>query len=88
MDDVTMTHGHCERTTQCTNGVLTHRVSSTGDPQSDGALNNEASIKLGHYLQLYVDRSDPIVFLTVVVNISGHVYDDFVRLLFFWTCTP
>ncbi len=31
------------------------------------------------------DRSDPIVFLTVVVNTSGHVYEDFTRLFFFHT---
>jgi hypothetical protein len=38
MMDVTMTHDRYGRTTQCTNGALTHRVSSTGAPQSDGDL--------------------------------------------------
>jgi hypothetical protein len=42
--DVTMTHDHYGRTTHRTNGTLTHGVSSTGSPQSDGALNNEARI--------------------------------------------
>jgi hypothetical protein len=37
------------------------------------------------YRQLYVDRTDPIVFLSVAVNTSGRVYDDFVRLLFLHT---
>jgi hypothetical protein len=32
--------------------------------------------------QLYTDKTNPRVFLTVVVNTSGRVYDDFVRLLF------
>ena len=56
-------------------------MSSTGAPQSDGALNNVVRIKIRHYLQLYSDRSAPIVFLPVVVITSGHVYDDFVRLI-------
>ncbi len=48
--------------TQHTNGALTHRVSSTGAPQPDGALNKEARIKIRHYRQVYEDRPDPIVF--------------------------
>jgi hypothetical protein len=39
-------------------------------------------IKIRHYRQLYADRSDPIVFLSVVVRTSGRIYDDFVRLFF------
>jgi len=46
LDDVTMTHDHCGRTTQRTNGALTHRVSSTGAPHSDGTLNNVVRIKI------------------------------------------
>ena len=80
--DVTMTHDRYGRTTHHTNGALTHRVSSTGSPQPDGVLNNETRIKIRHYRQLCADRSDPIVFLPVAVSTSGHVYDDFVRLIF------
>jgi hypothetical protein len=80
--DVTMTHDHYGRTTQYTNGALTHRVSSTGAPQPDGALNKPARMKIRHYRQIYTDRPDPIVFLSIVVSTSGHVYEDFVRLLF------
>ncbi len=40
-DGCTMTHDHYGRTTQSTNGALTHRVSSTGAPQSDGDLNKQ-----------------------------------------------
>ncbi len=29
-----------------------------------------------------MDRPDPIVFLPIVVSTSGHVYEDFARLLF------
>ena len=78
--DVTMTHDRYVRTTQHTNGALSHRVSSTGahqPTQSDGALNKAVRIKIRHYRQLYVDRPDPIVFLPVTVSTSGRVYDDF-----------
>ena len=77
-----MTHDRYGRTAQRTNGALTHRVSCTGALQPDGALNNTTRIKIRHYRQLYVDNPDPIVFLSVVVITSSHVYDDCVRLLF------
>jgi hypothetical protein len=77
-----MTHDRYGRTTQHTNGTLTHRVSSTGDPQSDGVLNKEARMKIRHYRQIYTDRPDPIVVLTIAVSTSGRVYEDFTRLLF------
>ena len=54
-------------------------------PQSDGTLNNTVRKKIRHYRQIYVDSPDPIVFLTVVVRTSGHVYEDFTRLLFLHT---
>jgi hypothetical protein len=38
--------------------------------------------KILHYHHLYINRPDPIVFLPVVVNTTGHIYDDFSRLLF------
>ncbi len=66
----------------CTNGALTHRVSSTGAPQPDVALNKAATMKIRHYRQIYVDRTDPIVFLPITVDTSGRVYEDFPRLLF------
>jgi hypothetical protein len=80
--DVTMTHDRYGRTTQSTDGALTHRVSCTGAPQPDGALNKTARIKIRHYRQIYADMSDPIVFLPVAVSTSGRVYEDFTRLLF------
>jgi hypothetical protein len=83
--DVTMTHDRYRRTTQHTNGTLTHRVSSTGAPQSDGVLNKTARMKIRHYRQIYEDRPDPIVFLLIVVSTSGRVYEDFTRMLFFHT---
>ena len=83
--DVTMTHDRYGRTTQHTNGALTHRVSSTGSPHPDGVLNKEARMKIRHYRQIYADRPDPIVFLPITVSTSGHVYEDFARLLFLHT---
>ncbi len=59
-----------------------HRVPSTGGPQPDGALNKTARMKNRHYRQIYEDRSDPIVFLSIVVSTSGRVYEDFTRLFF------
>jgi hypothetical protein len=80
--DVTMTHDRYGRTTHHTNGALTHRVSFTGAPQPDGALNKAARMKIRHYRQIYAYRPDPIVFLSITVSTSGHVYEDFARLLF------
>ena len=80
--DVSMTHDRYGRSTQHTNGALTNRLSSTGAPQSDGALNTTSRKKISHYRQIYADRPDPIVFLPVSVSTSGRVYDDFMRLLF------
>jgi hypothetical protein len=82
MMDVTMTHDHYGRTTQQTNGALTQRVSSTGAPQPDGAFNKTIRKKIRHYRQIYADRPDPIVFLSITVSISGRVYEDFTRLHF------
>ncbi len=65
--------------------ALTHRVYSTGAPQLDGALNKAARMKIRHYRQIYADRPDPIVFLSVSVITSGRVYEDFARLLFLHT---
>ncbi len=38
-----------------------------------------------HYRQLYINRPDPIVFLPVVVDTTGRLYNDFSRLLFLHT---
>ncbi len=54
-------------------------------PQPDGALNKAARMKIRHYRQIYSDRSDHIVFLSITVNTSGRVYEDFPRLIFLHT---
>ena len=38
--------------------------------------------KIIHYHQLYIDRSEPIAFMPVVVDTSGRIYDDFLHLIF------
>ncbi len=57
---------------------------SGGAPEPDGALKAVTRAKIRHYRQLYLNRPDPIVFayLTVTVDTSDHIYDDFSRLLF------
>jgi hypothetical protein len=80
-----MTHDRYGRTTQHTNGALTHRLSSTGAPQPDGTLNKSARMKIRHYRQIYADTPDPIVFLPIAVSTSGRVYEDFPRLFFLHT---
>jgi hypothetical protein len=39
-------------------------------------------MKIRHYRQIYADGPDPIVFLSISVNTSGRVYEDFTRLFF------
>jgi hypothetical protein len=55
-----MTLDRYGRTTQRTNRTLTHRVSSTGVPQSDDTLNKEGRNKI--HRQIYTDRTDSDVF--------------------------
>ncbi len=80
-----MTHDHYGRTTQHTNGALTHRVSSTGTPQPDGDHNKTTRMKIRYDRQIQEDSPDPIVFLPITVRTSGHVYEDFERILFLHT---
>jgi hypothetical protein len=37
--------------------------------------------KIIHYRQVSLNRSNPIVFLPIVVDTSGHIYEDFSRRL-------
>ena len=63
-------------------GQLTHTSCSDGPSESDGALKTVPRVKILHYHQLYLNRPDPIVFMSVTVDTSGYIYDDFSRLLF------
>ena len=48
----------------------------------NNVLKNTVRPKMLHYRRLYTDRPDPIVFMSLVVNTSGRLYHDFIRLLF------
>ena len=63
-------------------GQLTHTRRSDGAPELDGALRAVARAKIRHYRQLYINRPEPIAFMSVAVDTSGRIYDDFSRLLF------
>jgi hypothetical protein len=39
-------------------------------------------IKIRNYRNIYLNRPDPIAFLSLAVDTSGRLYDDFIRLLF------
>jgi hypothetical protein len=41
--------------------------------------------KILHYHQLHINRPEPIAFLPVSVDTTGHIYDDFSRLLLLHT---
>ena len=63
---------------------LTHTVSSNSDgPHPDGDLKNTDRKKIMHHRCLYEDMSDPVVFMSVPVNTSGRLYNDFLCLFFF-----
>ena len=38
--------------------------------------------KILHHHQLYINRPDPVAFMSVSVDTSDHIYDDFLSLLF------
>jgi hypothetical protein len=65
-----------------TTGHLTNTSRSDGAPELDGALREVARKKILHYRQLYINRPDPIVFLPAVVDTTGRLHDNFIRLLF------
>jgi hypothetical protein len=77
-----MTHTDYVSSHVHTTGQLTNTRSSDVAPNPYGALRVVNRKKILHYLQLYMNRPDPIVFLPVVVDTTVRIYDDFSRLLF------
>ena len=57
---------------------------SDGAPDPDGTLKEVVRIKIRHYRNVYLNRPDPITFIPSVVDTTGHLYDDFIRLLFLY----
>ena len=80
--DFTMTYDRYGRSNAYTNGMLTHRIRSTGAPQPDGALNTAAQVKNRHYKRLYAELPDPVVFLPVAASTSDRINEETLRLLF------
>jgi hypothetical protein len=64
---------------------MIHLTNTRSSDDAPGPLREVARKKILHYRQLYINRPDPIVFLPVVVDTTGHIYDDFSRLLFLHT---
>ncbi len=62
-------------------GQLTHTRRSDVGPDPDGTLKKEVRIKIRHYRNLYLNRPESITFLSLTVDTSDRVYDDFIRLL-------
>ena len=48
----------------------------------DGALKEEARVKIRHHRNLYLNHPDPIGFLVLSMDASGRIYDDFFPFLF------
>ena len=46
------------------------------------AFKEVARIKIRHYRNLYLNHPDPIAFITLAVDTTGRMYDEFIRLLF------
>jgi len=63
-------------------GQLTHTRRSDGVPEPDGTLRTVVRKKILHYRKLYINRPGPLAFMTVVVDNSDRIYDDFSRLVF------
>ena len=62
--------------------TLTNTRRSDGAPDPDGALKEVARIKIRHYRNVYLNHPDPISFIPLPVDTTGHLYDEFIRLLF------
>ncbi len=63
-------------------GQLTRIRRSDGAPDTDGTLKDVVRIKIRHYRNLYLNHPDPIVFIPLPVDTTGHLYEEFIRLLF------
>ena len=65
-------------------GQLTNISRSDGTPEPDGTLKVVTRKKIIHYRQLYIDLPETIAFMSVAVDTSDRIYDDFLRLLFLY----
>ena len=79
--DFTLTHTRFGRSNLHSIGQLTHTRRTDGADESDGALKSVTRAKIHHYRQVYLNRPDPITFMSVTVDTSDRIYDDFSRHL-------
>ena len=63
-------------------GQLTNIRHSDGGPDPDGSLMTVTRIKIRNYRTVYLNHPDPIAFIPLAVDTTGHLYDDFIRLFF------
>ena len=68
--DFTLTHTRVGRSQLYSLGQLTHTRRSDGVPEFDGVLRVVARAKIRHYRQLYIDRPEPLAFMSVAVDTS------------------
>ena len=80
--DFTMTHVRFGRSHLHPIGQLTHTRRSDSAPDPDGVIQDTVRIKIRHYRNIYLNRPDPIVFLSLAVDTSDRLYDDFICLIF------
>ncbi len=85
--DYTMTHIRFGRSHVHPMGQLTNIRRSDGAPDPDGALKEVARIKIRHYRNLYLNRPDLMAFITLAVDTTGRLYEEFLRLMFLHTLT-
>jgi hypothetical protein len=64
---------------------LTDTRRTDGVPEPAGALRTVARAKIRHYRQWYINRPEPIAFMSVVVDTTGRIYRILVVYCF---CTP
>ena len=59
-----------------------HPRRSDGTPDPDVVFKEVVRIKIRHYRNFYLNHPDPIAFIPLVVDTTGRMYDEFIRLLF------
>ena len=57
---------------------LTNTKRSDGSPDPDGSLKEVVRIKIRYYRNVYLNHPDTIVFITLTVDTTGHLNDDFI----------
>ncbi len=80
--DFTLTHTCFGKSHMSSLGQMTYTRRTDGAPDPDGTLRTVPRAKIRHYRQLYINRPEPKAFMSVAVDTTGRIYEDFSRLLF------